>query len=747
MARDITRPRCVAKAEVLIRVSLSRDPMKQIIQSTRTGKLALKDVPDPQVQPGHLLVRTRASLISAGTERMLVEFARKSLAGKARERPDLVRKVIDKARRDGIAATLRAVLARLDEPLPLGYSAAGMIEAVGAGLEGRYRVGERVVMAGAGLANHAERNLVPASLVAPLPGSVPFEQGCFATMGAIALHGVRNLQTQLGECIAVLGVGLVGQLAVQLLSLQGARVIAMDYNPARLALARKLGAEAVFNLSEPGIEEAVAALTGGLGCDGILVAAATESAGPLEMAAAVARDRARVVMVGKTGTEFPFAAYMKKELALIVSRSYGPGRYDEEFEGRGFKYPPGFVRWTETENLREFARLLDPALPRRLDMASLITHEFHLDDAAAAYALVTEGTEPSLGVVLRYGADNPAPLPALPRPVRAGPAAQCVLGMIGAGSFARTVLLPELKKMADVELAALVTKRGASAGHTVESFGFGRAAASPDEILDDPAINTILIATRHANHADLTARALAAGKSVLVEKPLALDRAQLARVDAARADAKGFFCVGFNRRFAPLPVRLKAHLDGFQGPKMVLIRVNAGAMPPESWVHDAEDGGGRILGEMCHFVDLARHLAGSPILSVGADMAQVTHGGCDDLTATLRFADGSLATILYTALGDSSYSKERVEVFAGASVAVLDNFRTLSITKGGRTGTGKPTLSQDKGHAAELRAFVDAVRTGGPAPIDEDELMETALATIAVVEAVRGGARVALRDA
>ncbi|MGB0671621.1 MAG: bi-domain-containing oxidoreductase, partial [Rhodospirillales bacterium] len=528
--------------------------MKQIIQSARSGKLGLRDVPEPIARAGHVLVRTRASLISAGTERMVVEFARKSLAAKAKARPDLVRKVMDKAKRDGFMATFRTVMARLDEPLPLGYSAAGTVVGVGAGLEGHFRVGQSVAMAGAGLANHAELNLVPRNLVAPFPETVPFEQAAFGTVGTIALHAVRNLEPKLGDVIAVIGVGLLGQMAVRLLSLHGARVLALDLNPERLALAKTMGAEWAINLDHSGLDDCVRALTGGLGCDGILVSAATSSNAPLQRAGEIARDRARICLLGLTGTEISYRDFMQKELNLIVSRSYGPGRYDPDFESRGMAYPPGWVRWTETENLACVTRLMDPSLPARLDVQPLISHRFALTDADAAYALVTECQEPHLGVILDYPLEEAEPAPLLKvTPSVAPVAGRCVLGTLGAGAFARTMLLPRLKAMKDVDLDTIVTTKGATADHGQTTFGFRRAAADEAAILDDPRINAVLVATRHNSHADLTVRALRAGKSVLVEKPLALDRTQLAAVIEARNSRDDvFFQVGFNRRFAPL---------------------------------------------------------------------------------------------------------------------------------------------------------------------------------------------------
>ncbi len=719
--------------------------MKQVIQSTRTGKLALREVPAPQVRGGCVLVRTRASLISAGTDRMLMDFAKKSLAAKARQRPDLVKKVIAKAKRDGVAATMRAVLARLDEPLPLGYSAAGEVVAVGAGLEGVFRVGQRVAVAGAGLANHAELNVVPRNLVAAVPDDVPDEEACYATLGAIALHAVRNAEPALGAWVAVIGCGLLGQLAVQLLRLAGARVLALDVNAERLALARRLGAEAALDPAAPGLEAAVQALTGGLGCDGVVVAAATKSSEPLQTAAAIARDRARIVMVGMTGTAFPYREFMQKELSIVVSRSYGPGRYDEDFEGRGVKYPAGFVRWTETENLAECVRLMSPALQPRLDVAALTTHRFAFAQAEEAYALVQDGAAPQLGVVLHYaGGEVPADaVVSFPAP-RIEPIGRCMLGVIGAGSFARAVLLPELKKIAGVHLHTLVTRRGASAEQAARSFGFANAGTDPALVLDHPDINAVLVATRHDSHAALAARALAAGKPVLVEKPLGLTRNEINAVAAARNGSAAFFQIGFNRRFAPFVVRMREVLAGTSGPRFVVMRVNAGAVPADSWLQ-GEEGGGRILGEVCHFVDLARFLVGSPIASVRAEAAQAAAAGCDDVSATLRFVDGSLATIAYTALGDTAFSKELIEAYAGGTVVSIDNYRSLRIVRDGRTTT-ETASNPEKGFRAALAAFAKAVVDGGEAPISETELIETSLATIAVMESLQEGRDVAPED-
>jgi len=721
--------------------------MKQVIQSRRSGRLALKDVPAPTVKPDHVLVKTRTSLISAGTERMVVEFARKSLAGKAKARPDLVKKVVDKAKRDGLKATFQTVMARLDEPLPLGYSAAGDVVAVGAGLEGVYSVGQRVAMAGAGVANHAEINVVPRHLVAAVPDDVSDEAASFGTLGAIALHAVRNLDAGLGDVVAVLGCGLVGQMAAQFLRLSGARVMALDYDAARLDLARQLGAEIAWNLADEGLAEMVRDLTDGRGCDGLVIAAATETSEPFETAAAIARDRARVVMVGLTGTAFPYADFMKKELNIIVSRSYGPGRYDEDFESRGVKYPEGWVRWTETENLAETLRLLSPGLPTGLNVGPLISHRYGIDDAAAAYDLVTGGSEPHLGVVLTYPESSAQVVRPHFKAVSGNQGAKnqgdCVLGVIGAGNFAKSVLLPALKNMDGVHLHTLATQRGATAEHGQETFGFVRATADPEAVLTTPEINAVLIATRHDSHAALTARALAAGKNVLVEKPLSLTWEGLNDVIAARDNTgDAFFQVGFNRRFAPAALRLRDALAGQPGPKVLSLRINAGAIDADHWIHAADEGGGRLLGEACHFIDLARFLVGAPIQAVQAEAAQVTDGACDDAGIALRFADGSLATILYTARGDTAASKERIEAHAGGATYVLEDFRSLEVL--GDKAVTPWKGSQDKGFTGALAAFTAAVRGTATVPIDEAELIETSAATLAVLDSLRAGERIVL---
>jgi predicted dehydrogenase/threonine dehydrogenase-like Zn-dependent dehydrogenase len=722
--------------------------MKQIVQSASTGALSVRAVPVPRVKPGHVLVRTAASLISAGTERMVVEFAKKGLVGKARSRPDLVKQVLSKIHRDGLLATLDTVRARLDEPLPLGYSASGVVLEVGSGLEGRFQVGDRVAIAGAGIANHAECNVAPGNLAACVPEDVSHLEACFGTLASIALNGIRLLEPKLGDVVGVVGVGLVGQLAAQLLAIHGCRVVCLDYSPERLALVRSLGAEFTWNLADGSPSAFIESQTNGVGCDGVLITAATRSSEPFDTAADIARDRAKISLIGITGTAFPYREFMKKELSVVVSRSYGPGRYDNDFEKRNVKYPVGWIRWTEADNLAECVRLMSPSRALRLTPTALTTHRFPIDDAEKAYELVTEGTEPHLGVVIEYPPDQDGRaerIPAIEIRSGANPApGRCALGVIGAGAFARSKLLPTLARHPQVVLHTVVTQRGVSADDTQRKFGFRLCGTDESAVLDDPEINAVVITTPHSTHAALTARALSAGKAVLVEKPLALTREELNSVVQARNTSSAFFQVGFNRRFAPMIASLCRHLAPLPGPKNVLMRINAGQLAADSWQREPDEGNGRILGELCHFVDLARFLIGVPIVAVRADAARPVRGLCEDVTVAIRFSDGSLCTLVYTALGDPAYSKERIECYAGGTVATIDNFRMLEIVANGSVRRQSSRLKQDKGHHGELDAFVAAVVENTGAPVPESEIVETSLATIAVVESLRTGSVVFL---
>ena len=721
--------------------------MKQLVLGAKDGELSVAEVPPPTLRPGHLLVHTRASLVSAGTERLAVGFAKSSLWRKARARPDLVRQTLAKLRRDGIAATAHAVRTRLDEPLALGYSASGVVVAVGSGLEGQFQRGQQVAIAGAGVANHATLNLVPGNLAAPVPAGVPDEAACYATVCAVALHAVRLSKPELGGWCAVVGVGLVGQLAAQLLALSGVRVLALDFDADRLALAERLGADTTCDLGEQDAGAVAAAATGGLGCDAVVIAAATTSSLPFETAAQIARDRAVVAVVGNTGTAFPYREYMAKELKVVVSRSYGPGRYDEDYEQHGIRYPPGYVRWTETANLAAALDLMRPDRPQRLDPVALTTHQFDFAAAPDAYAMIAAGREPHLGVVLRYPeqTDAPAPLAAASDTSKQTPAlrrtsGRCRLGVIGAGTHARTVLLPLLAKLPACELHTLATARGISAAHTRGRLGFRRATTDAEEVFNDPDIDAVVIATPHSLHAAQAERALAAGKPVLVEKPLALTRRALGSVAAAAERSNAFLLVGFNRRFAPLTLAAQAHLDTRPGRRHMLLRVNAGPLPADSWQRREDEGGGRILGEACHFIDLGTFLGGAPAATVQAQ-AVAADGLREDATIVLQLANGNVATIFYTALGHGAAGKELIEAYVGGSVARIDDFRRLTLWDMGRRPR-RTRGRQDKGHAAELEAFVNAVVTGGPSPVPLAEQMNASAATLAAVESLADGGRI-----
>ncbi len=716
--------------------------MKQAVQDLRGGGTRLVETPIPAAGRGQVLVRTASSLISSGTERMVADFAAKSLAGKARARPDLVRQTVDKARRNGVLAAVDAVRNRLAEPMALGYASSGTVVEVGADVHDLAR-GDRVACAGGGFAVHAEYAAVPRLLVARLPESVDFESGAFATLGAIALHGFRLAQIQVGERVGVIGLGLVGLLATAIAHSAGAEVFGVDLNPERVLLAKRMGGR---GFHRDGAADAVLAATGGLGVDAVLICADTPSSDPVELAAEIARDRARVVAIGAVGLELPRKAYYEKELNFVVSRAYGPGRYDSMYEEGGIDYPAGYVRWTEGRNLQAFVDLLSRG---EIDVAPLITHRIPLERAAEAYDLVTgEVGASALAVLLdhRSAEDQPpnlsTPLGAEGRVITLMPtprsAAPVRIGVLGAGRFAQGVVLPILKKQRGVARIGIASARGLSAAEAGRRFGFAFATTEDDRILQDPEINTVAVLTRHNQHALQTAAALRAGKNVWCEKPLALSSDELDDVAQALAGTRGILTVGFNRRFAPLSRPLHDFLGTEPGPLTMVYRVNAGAVPPGHWYFDPSQGG-RVLGEVCHFVDYLTYLAGVVPRRVTARAS-----GGEDVVVTLEFPGGSLGTVVYAAHGDRSFPKERLEVFGAGKAAVLDDFRRLEMVTGGRRRTRRLWLRSDKGHAAQWEAFLGAVATGGPGPIPYPQLFAVADATLAAVDSLRRGAAIEL---
>ena len=710
--------------------------MKQVVQAVRGGRTRVAEVPAPSLRAGGVLVRTRWSLISAGTEKLIIDLAGKSLLGKARARPDLVKKTIEKVKREGVVATYRAVSGRLSGDVPLGYSASGEVLAVGHGVTG-LSPGDRVACAGAGWANHAEILCVPRHLCARVPEGVDLRAACSATLGAIALHGVRTADARLGETAVVVGLGVLGQLAVQILRASGVRVVAVDTDASRAELAKRLGADAAV----AGGDDAAAVvrgLTGGHGADVAIVCAGSDSSEPVSLAASLCRRRGVVVVVGAVGMDLDRRTFYERELSLRMSTSYGPGRYDPQYEERGLDYPYAHVRWTEGRNLEAFLALVARGA---VDVRPLVTHEFAIEEAGAAYDLVTgEKRESFLGIALRYDGDARAPL-SPKEPARAkGRSGGVRLGVIGAGQFGTAVLLPALKAAAGARLTAVATGSGSTADAVRRTFGFERAAADADEVLGAADVDAVVVATRHDSHAQLAAAALAAGKPCFVEKPLAIAAEDLARVVLAMRATPGLVCVGFNRRFAPASVALRKQLAARTSPLHARYRINAGAIPASHWTRDPEVGGGRIVGEACHFLDLVAFLAGSPVDTVYAERA-----GDDGAVALLRLADGSTATVDYVTAGDASLPKEHLEVHWEGTSWVLDDFRSLTKHAGGRrreVWSG----SQDKGHAAEIAAFVRAVTKGEASPVPFDEAVAATEATFAVLDSIATGAAVDLGE-
>jgi predicted dehydrogenase/threonine dehydrogenase-like Zn-dependent dehydrogenase len=732
-----------------------------VAQNYRSGELSVLDVPPPACKPGGVLVRTTYSLISTGTELMKVSEARLSLLGKARARPDQVRKVLDTAVQQGPVATYRKAMSKLDSYTPLGYSLCGVVVEVGSGAE-EFAVGDVVAAAGNEFALHAELNWIPTNLCVPVPSGVVPQHAAFATVGAIAMQGVRRAEVQLGETACVIGLGLIGQLVVRLLVASGVRVVGVDTVPDRCRMAEAAGAVACAAPDDDGttyLEQVLDATTGGIGADHIFLAAGGGSNGPVELAARLARDRARVVDIGKTRLDLPWNAYYEKELDVRFSRSYGPGRYDDRYELQGIDYPVGYVRWTERRNLQCFLDLLSTG---SMEVGSLVSGTHPVAEAETVYAQLRDGSLHGVGHLFEYdesrmplssaGADVSLSSGVLPPPQRNGHVSRTVaqpataakratvrLGFIGAGNYATSMLLPHLAADPSATLGTVATTRSLSAVNAQRKFGFEHATTDAAAVLDDSAIDAVFVVTRHHSHADFVCAALEAGKAVFVEKPLALMRADVDRVlEVVERTGNDRIMVGFNRRFAPLFTHLRERFGPVVGPMSARYLINAGRLDPLSWYLDEGLEGSRFLGEGGHFIDTVSAWMGHAPVEV---TAQQTSNALD-LHIVLRHAGGSLATITYGTDGDSRFPKETFDVSGNGRNARLDNFSRATVWS--RSGKDvKRSLGQDKGQRHMLRAFLEAVREGAPMPIDVESIVATTRATIAVGESLASGRPVA----
>ncbi len=703
--------------------------MEQVVQSLRTGTLRVQSLPDPVAAPGELLISNQVSVISAGTEKLAIELARRSLVGKAIQRPDQLRRVLEKLKTEGLISTLSLVRSKLDESISLGYSSAGVVVSVGRGIQ-RFRPGDRVASNGP----HAGIVSVPHHLCAHIPETVRTEQAAYAVLGAIALNGIRLARVGLADVTVVIGLGLVGQLTVSLLKANGCRVVGTDPDQWKCDLAVSMGAE----LARPGIEASeILDRTRGTGADAVIIAASTPSDGPISLAAEIVRQKGRVVAVGAVGLNLPRRPFYFKEAEFVVSCSYGPGRYDPEYEERGKDYPVGYVRWTEQRNLQAFLDLLGSG---RIDVSPLTTHRFSIGDAEKAYGIIDAGKERYLGIELHYpsaASDRQSLIVERRAPV---PEGALGIGVLGAGNFAKNIVLPILHKTG-LRPRIVCAGGGLSAGHAAEKFNFEIATTDEDKVFSDSAIGAVFIITRHDLHAGQILKALRTGKHVFVEKPLALTEQEIAEIETVKGDSGIIVMVGFNRRFSTPVLEVRRFFAETKAPITVSVRMNAGAVPAEHWAQSELEGGGRIVGEACHAIDLATFLTGSRPVRVyaesigGVNAPAVTDDQC---FITLRHANGSISSVGYLAGGDRASGKERVEVLGGGKFAAIEDFRNVTTVANGKVKTSK-SWQQDKGYRAEIEAFAKAVVKGGPSPIPWEEIRAVSLASILAVRSLREG--------
>ncbi len=706
--------------------------MKQLKLNMKTGEVEIAEVPVPSLKDKEVLVHNEYSLISSGTEQSLIELGKKSLIGKAKERPDLAAKVINRAKRDGIVTAYKQAMSRLDKPESLGYSCAGEVIRIGEGIQD-LKVGDKVACGGAGYASHAEFVSIPRNLCVKLPSNVSCMDACFTTMGAIALQGIRNADLKLGENVAVIGLGLIGQLTVQLLKTAGCNVFGIDVDKKKIDLALRLGADKVFLRDAQNLEGNINEIFNGDGADAVLITAATSSSDPIEFAGKVVRDKGRIVVVGNVGMNIPRDTYYKKELDVIVSRSYGPGRYDRNYEEKGYDYPIGFVRWTENRNMKAFVQLLEQ---KKLMLNELVSHCFTIDEAKRAYGLIDSKNEFFMGILLKYQKESDE-TDIYVNKLKEEPHNRKLkiinVGVIGAGNFASSTLLPNLKKIKSINLRCLATATGLSAESTGKKFHFDSFTTDYKKILSDEKIDAVFILTSNATHAQLTAEALKSGKHVFVEKPLALSEKELNEIVEAYNKFQKIVMVGFNRRYAPLSIKLKKFFQDRTGPMVSYYRVNAEKIPSDHWIYDTEQGGGRIISEACHFIDFLSYITDSKITNVSTNIISSNSSKPDELdnfSINLSFEDGSIGTIIYTNKGDDAYSKEMCEFFADGSVASLIDFRKLEFSSNGKRNQFKKRFSLDKGHYGELKKFAEMITTGNLNNEDFESYISSSLTTL-----------------
>jgi predicted dehydrogenase/threonine dehydrogenase-like Zn-dependent dehydrogenase len=720
--------------------------MKQLLQNMHNGQTVIEDVPIPSVRNKFALVKTACSLVSAGTERMLVEFAEKNLVQKATSRPDLVKQVLSKAQREGLLPTIEATFNRLDQPMPLGYSSAGTIVEVGSGLDG-FAVGDRVACGGGNYAVHAEYALVPRNLLIKLPDTVDFESAAFTTLGAIAMQGFRLAKPQLGDRVCVIGLGLLGLLAAQIARAAGCTVFGIDLSAKRVQLANEMGFKAV---ERSNCEEAAQGFNQNRGFDIVLICADTPANDPIELAGKLARDHGSVVAIGAVGLNIPRKVYYEKELDFKVSRSYGPGRYDPTYEEGGQDYPFGYIRWTEGRNMESFVELMAAG---KVDVHPLISHRFEIESASTAYELITGKTGvPFLGVLLTYPAvsQNQSEPHKVSFPASGGKISSQKLkvGVLGSGNYAMAVFLPAVKKNSKAELVGIASGAGLTAEIAARRFGFRFASSREQDILTSADINTVVLLTRHQQHARQVLACLQNGKNVYCEKPLALNEQELDEIQKAlQVTSAPLLTVGFNRRFSPFGVALQQFFANHSEPLFAHYRINAGFLPASHWTQDPVQGGGRIIGESCHFIDLLTFLVGSAPVSVRA--VALPDGGRyhqDNVSMSFRFGDGSLGVVDYIAAGNKNTSKERVEVFSAGKIGLLDDFRTLELSSEGNRTIRHAYLRQDKGHQAAWSAFCNAISQGTGPTIPYDQLIGVTLASFAVMSSLQTGEDVDIRS-